>query len=210
MKKLRTLWHKLDILFPDQHIYKKFTIRQAILLFLPMLLLFTFVGKFLPVGGLFAWDWVHFTSIHQEPSFYPPWTLIFTDLLTWQLLVGLTLTSFSLAILLRSSCPLSMIFAFLSLPLLWVLFLGQLEGLALLGLLGLPWLIPLALIKPQVTFFALLARRSYLIAFIILLFISLLIWGFWPARMFASQVYFTRDQYPQNIGLGLWGIPLFC
>jgi hypothetical protein len=45
---------------------------------------------------------------------------------------------------------------------LWTLFLGQLDGIALLGLIGMPWLVPLALVKPHVTIFAFAARKTYL------------------------------------------------
>ena len=46
----------------------------------------------------------------------------------------------------------------------WVIFMGNLDGLVLVGLLILPWGVPLALMKPQVAAFALLAKKKTIIA----------------------------------------------
>jgi hypothetical protein len=134
-------------------------------------------------------------------------------LMTWPLLCGLGLAAVSLAAFKRARHPVSLVMTLLSLPVLWTLFLGQLEGLVVLGLLALPWLTPLALMKPQVSVFAFGARRSYLIGFFVVLLISLAIWGFWPAQMFAVNSFYAEGRYPQDISIGWWGaliaLPLF-
>ena len=71
-----------------------------------------------------------------------------------------------------------MALAILSLPALWVLFMGNLDGLVLAGLLLLPWGVPLVLLNPQLASFSLLAKRSYIIAGIAWMLISFIIWGF--------------------------------
>ena len=96
--------------------------------------------------------------------------------------------------------------ALLTLPLFWTLFLGQIDGLVLLGVSGLPWLVPLALLKPQLAIFASLARKSYLAASLGFLGLSFLIWGFWPLRLFTTMGYY--QEFPQDIALKWWGIPL--
>ena len=106
----------------------------------------------------------------------------------------------------RSRNLVSGIAAILSLPVLWTLFLGQLEGLVTIGLLGLPWLVPIALLKPQVSVFALGAKRSSVIAGFVWLLISLIVWGFWPERMFAVNSYYAEGRYVQDISLGLIGL----
>ena len=108
----------------------------------------------------------------------------------------------------RAIHPISIAVAFFSLPLLWTLFLGQLEGIVLLGLLGIPWLIPLALIKPQVSIFAFGATKRYFLVAIIFLLVSLLIWGLWPINTLNVESFYAEGRYPQNIGFGLRGLPI--
>jgi hypothetical protein len=76
-------------------------------------------------------------------------------------------------------------------------------------MLGLPWLMPLMLIKPQISLFGLGARRSYIIAFFFLMIISIIIWGNWPATMLSVENFYAEGRYAQNIGLGWWGLPIF-
>jgi hypothetical protein len=65
------------------------------------------------------------------------------------------------------------------------------------------------LIKPQVAIFALGARRSYILAFLLVFGISLLIWPNWLAVMLNVYSFFGEERFVQNIGLGWWGLPLF-
>jgi hypothetical protein len=209
MATLLKIWHLLDFLFPERPVFvRKLPVWQSLLIFAGLTALFSLVGSFLPANGFIGFDWVNFFSIHRITSFHPPWTIFAVAPLTWPLLIGLTLSSVTFATILRSNHPLSAAAAILCLPVLWTVFLGQLEGLVLLGLLGLPWLTPLALIKPQVSFFAFGARRSYLIALVLVIGVSLLIWGPWPLRMLSVESYYAEGRYPQNIALGWWGLPL--
>jgi hypothetical protein len=75
-----------------------------------------------------------------------------------------------------------------------------------LGLLGLPWLVPLALLKPQVSFFAFGAKRSWIVALVVWLAISFVLWGFWPVRMLAVNSYYAEGRYVKDIAIGRIGI----
>ncbi|GAP12144.1 hypothetical protein BECAL_03347 [Bellilinea caldifistulae] len=203
-------WQKIDPLFPEQEIYKnKLPFRVTLPLFFILTLIFSCAATLIPADGFFAFDWVHFFGIQRVPPFYPPWTVYIIQFLTYPLLVGITLAAFSLATIQRSVHPISAIAAFFCLPLLWTVFLGQLEGLVVLGLLGLPWLVPLSLIKPQIAVFALGARRSYLVGLFFWLIVSIVIWGNWPNTMLLAESFYAEGRYEQNIGLGWWGLPFF-
>jgi len=194
-------------LFPEQPIFTQHipTGRQ-IILFVVLAGLFAAGGLVVPANGFTGFDWVNVFSHGSVPPFYPPWGAEVVKLLTWPLLFGLTLAAVAVAALKRAVHPLSLMLALLTLPLWWTLFLGQLEGLVTLGLLGLPWLVPLALIKPQVSIFAIGARRSFVLAAAIFLAISLVIWGPWPLRMLATNQYYAEGRYVNDISLGWWGL----
>ena len=198
------------LLFPKREIYSHpLPFWQGALAFIGLTLLLSLTGLFLRPGGMIGFDWIHFFSTKVSPPFYPPWTTWVLQGLSWPLLLGLTLTAFGIASFQRARYRLSVALAFFSLPLLWTLFLGQLDGLALMGVLGLPWLAPLALIKPQVSLFAFGARRSSLLALVAVLVLSFLLWGYWPAQMLAHESYLAEGRYVNNISLGLYGLPLF-
>ncbi len=215
LARVRRFWAGFNrltgLLFPDQVIFNHpFSWRKKILIFLAAGCAFYLAGVLVPPGGFIGFDWNNFFGIGNIAPFHPPWTKAITDLLTWPLLIGLGMAAFSLATVQRSVHPFSMAAAFFCLPLLWTIFLGQIEGLALLGVVGLPWLVPLALLKPQVTFFALGAKRSYIAAFIILMLVSFVIYGPWWNTMLSVESFYAEGRYPQNIGLGWWGLPLFA
>ncbi len=205
-------WNQM--LFPEQNIFaRSISGPRQIALFVGLAIVFSGVGLLVPADGWVAYDWVNFFSRWVVPPFYPPWGPYLVAWLTWPGLVGLSLAAVSLAILKRAPHRLSAVGAFIALPVFWTIFLGQLEGLIVLGLLALPWLTPFALLKPQVSFFAFGARRSHLIAAVTTILVSMLIFGPWPLRMLAVESYFPEGRYPNNIGLGLWGavvaVPLF-
>ena len=139
---------------------------------------------------------------------YPPWGSQVVALLTWESLVGLSLAGVTLAVLKRAIHPASAALALLTLPLFWSVLIGQLEGLITLGLTALPWLTPLALLKPQVSTFAFLARRTYLLAFLVWLGLSLLIWGPWPIQMLGIRSYIAEVRLIIDVTLFPWGLPL--
>lgn len=196
-------------LFPKCEIFNiKISPGKQFILFGILLFFFSFAGRILKPGGMIGFDWTQFYSQGIVPTFYPPWTQIIVNQLTWPFLIGLTLTGFTLAVIKRSVHPVSIAMAFFSLPLMWTLFLGQLEGIVLVGLLGIPWLAPLALVKPQVSIFAFGATKKYILVAIIFLLISILIWGLWPINTLNVESFYAEGRYPQNIGLGLWGLPI--
>lgn len=196
-------------LFPVHTIFtKKLSLLQSIGLFLSLTFIFSVAATFIPKDGVFAFDWIHFFGIGNFPAFYPPWTRWLVAPLTYPLLVGLTLASVSISCYFRAVHPLSMIAVFFSLPVLWTIFLGQLDGLVVLGILGLPWLAPLALIKPQVSLWAFGAHKSYGLGLIVTLLISFMIWGWWPADMFSVWVIHEEGKYVNDISIGLAGLPI--
>lgn len=199
----------------DQHIFihqeiynRKPSLWRQVVLFICLAVIFSFVGYLLPADGFIGFDWVIFFEGGQTPLYYPPWLDWVINPLSWETLIGLSLAAVTMSILKRARHPLSGAFAFLTLPLFWTIFLGQLEGLVVLGLLGLPWLAPLALIKPQISIFAFGARRSYVLAFVIVILFSITLWGPWPIRLLESLQYYQGSEYVQDIALGWWGIPL--
>ena len=205
MKKISA---KFDFLFPEQNIFaRQWSRTQAVILFGVLTVGFTLVGFFIPADGFIAFDWVHVFAPAKIPPFYPPWDR-YISLLTWPLLIGLSMAGITMATLKRSVHILSFVAVLLSLPVFWTIFLGQIEGLVVLGLLGLPWLTPLALLKPQVSFFAFGAKRSWVAAFLIWMAISITLWGFWPARMFAVNSFYAEGRYVQDIAIGWLGIIL--
>ena len=89
---------------------------------------------------------------------------------------------------------------------LWTIYLGQLEGISVLGLLFLPLFTPLAIIKPQVSFFAFLANKKYILILLMTLLISFLIWGIWPINTFSVDSYYEEGRYEQDISIGWKGL----
>lgn len=203
-------WRRLDFLFPEvQFSHRPLAPAPKVGLFLGLTLIFSLAARWIPADGFIGFDWIHYFSILHIPSAYMPWTKYILQYMTYPLLIGITLSAFSLAAYTRSIHPFSMATAFLCLPLLWVIFLGQIDGLILVGFLGMPWLMPLTLLKPQVALFSVGARRSWLLVFLLFFSLSLLIWGNWPAVMFDVNSTFAEGRYPQNIGLGWYGLPFF-
>lgn len=163
----------------------------------------------LPVVG---WDWYYWF----EPGnidFYPPWTAYllkpFTSL-PWRsglaLLNALTLATVGVAAGRaafgkgRVSLLGAALLALMTPPVFMALWLGNLEGLVLLGMVALPPGVILALVKPHLGMWAVIARRRWFLWAAGLGILSLLIWGLWPLRTFSemgrlSQNYFTVGWY---------------
>ena len=204
----------LGFLLPDREVFQnKIPWYQAVGVFLVFFLTFYVASKILFADGYRGFDWKYFWRIHRVPPFYPPWTKFVIFPLNWHALVALTLAATLLASLLRLTHPISAIMAFFTLPLWWAIYLGQLEGFAVLGLIWLPWLAPLALVKPQISFFALWAKKSYLVGLVVFLLLTIIVWGFWPLRTLAATAIYANGKYPQDISIGLRGLivalPLF-
>ena len=180
---------------------------QIMLMWLVLAAVFTAAGMFVPCQLPFAFDWIHFfEGAHNVPAFYPPWTAWVCRWLPWPVLIGATLSTYTVAVMLRARSVASAAAAFVAMPLWWALLLGQLDGLALLGVVGLPWLAPLALVKPQIAAFAILAKRKSLMVSVGFLLVSLAIWGLWPASMLAYHQ--ESGLWPQDVALGPRGLPL--
>jgi hypothetical protein len=168
----------------------------AVLLFLYL------VGTLIPEG----FDWKHFFSKGLVSPIWTPWTTIVLRFLNFPLLVALTLFGIIIRTYRYNPSPLPMLLAILSLPTLWVLFLGNLDGLVLIGILLLPWGIPLVLMKPQISAFSLLAKKKSLIAGIIWILISFVIWGIWPLRFIPMLTSDWKAEWVQDISLFPWGL----
>ena len=160
------------------------------------------VGLFVPIG----FDWRAFFSKGRLPNFWMPWTKPLLKFLTMPGVFALTVLGVGLRSVRYRFSYLAITLALISLPTLWVLHLGTLDCLALVGLLILPWGAPLVLIKPQVASFALLARRNTLIVTIVWLLISLLIWGLWPLNMGQLFQPDWKQEWVQDITLFPWGL----
>ena len=108
------------------------------------------VGLFLPQG----FDWVIFFSKGAVSPVWTPWTPVILKFLNWPLVVAITLFAIIYRAFRYNRSPWPIALAVLSLPTMWVLYLGNLDGLVLAGLLLLPWGVPLAAMKPQLAAFA--------------------------------------------------------
>lgn len=159
---------------------------------------------------LLFYDWrVHLDGAQPMPAYYTPWTR-YVRYLTLPGLLSLTLATFAVAALARARSPASMLCAFLTLPLFWTLFLGHVDGLALLGLEGMPWLVPLALIKPHLSTWAMLARWRWFIAAALFGLLSLALWGPWPVDVLTAPDCDAPRACLAERHLGLWGLPAFA
>ncbi len=206
----RGLWQRIEcLLFPPiGDPMRPLVLRDYLTFALPSIAVCAVVGTWVSPDGLMGYDWRHYFSLGYRTfgtSYYPPWIVLIAHL-GWPLLVGLTLAGLTLALYQRRSTPVKAVSACLTLPVFWTLFLGQVDGVALFGLTGLPWLAPLATIKPQVSYFAFLARKQHLVALIVWLAISVIIWGLWPLDMM-SITEFVAWQQPHDIHLWPWSLP---
>ena len=160
------------------------------------------IGHFLPVG----FDWQHFFGRGSYPPFWMPWTRLVMMPFNLPAVFATTLLAIGIRAYRYRVAPLAIALALLSLPTLWVLFTGNVDGLVMLGLLILPWGAPLVLIKPQIAAFALLARwRSLFVAGVFVL-LSFAIWGLWPLNMGVVFTPAWRAEWQQDITLFPWGL----
>jgi hypothetical protein len=205
------LWQKIETtLFPELPNPKRSMPWWQYLAFVGVgIIVFSFLGSFLPAEGLIGYDWVNFFSTSEQEyglSYYPPW-VEYVSYLSWPVLLGLTFTGLALGLYQRRASLLVMVIAFFTLPAFWLVFLGQIEGLVVFGLTGLPWLAPLITIKPQVGYLAFLARKKDLAVLIVWLALSMAIWGLWPLDML-SIGNFTAWEEPHDISLWPWSLPV--
>ena len=184
---------------------------ERVLLWLALTAFLTMCSAWIPDDPPLAYDWrTYFMEGRNIPSWYPPWTIWLTRVLTLPVLHGVTLSTFAMVAWYKKDSAISLATSFLALPLIWTLFLGQLDGLSLLGVVGLPWLMPLVLLKPHVASFAIFARRDCLLVALAFCTLTIAVWGLWPLDVLMCHVGDPPDRWPQNIALGLWGLPIFA
>lgn len=160
------------------------------------------IGTCIPEG----FDWRMFFAKGLVSPVWTPWTVVIIRFLNYSLVVAITLYSIIVRAYRYNKSPYPMALAILSLPTLWVLYLGNLDGIVLLGLLVLPLGAPLALMKPQLSAFALLANKKHIIAGIIWFLISLMIWGLWPLNLLTVLTPEWKTHWIQDITLFPWGL----
>jgi len=198
-----------NLFFPERQVYRqKMKPLILILAFFSLAALFSIAGFFLKPEGLIGFEWQHYWGIGNIQGYYSPWGKWVILQLTWSSLLGITLAGFSLMVYLRSRHVLSAAVSFFSLPLLWILFLGQIDGLVTAALLGLPYTIPIILLKPQIGLFAILSRRYYVLFLVVFLLFSFLIYGFWPLSYATALQSTSIPTANQNIPLGIGWIPV--
>ncbi len=159
------------------------------------------VGHLVPVG----FDWLCCYGPRNLPPFFLPWTYFILDFVDPAALFAFVILAIILRVRSYRGPVWSMALACLSFPVLWVLFKVDLEGLILLGIMLLPWGVPLALLKPQLAAFALLAKRSSFIAGVVWVLASFVLWGFWPLTFIGIGSAQWRAAWPQDISLFPWG-----
>lgn len=214
-QKAANLWTRGEaLLFPSPLQDKRdLTGWQYLLLVGGSALVFSAIGFFVKADGFIGFDWYYAFSRGQLEPYYPPW-IVYLKWITWPGLIGLNCAGLFVALYQRRASLMVMAAAFFSLPLLWVLFLGQIDGIVLLGLTGLPWLTPLAFLKPQISAFAFLANKRWFVVFILWILFTMLIWGFWPLDMLNHDAHWEKifgkeiTAQPQNISLWPWTIPV--
>lgn len=161
-------------------------------------------GTFLPEG----FNWRLDFSRGSFPAWWVPWAKPLIGLLNLPAVFALTITAVAIRTHRNRRSLLPVLLAVLSLPTLWVFFLGEVAGLPLVGLLILPWGVPLVLLKPQIAAFALLSRWRWAVAAGVWLAFSILVWGPWPLDLLVVQSPEWKAMHPQDIALFPWGIAL--
>ncbi len=170
------------------------------------ILLFPLVNM-LPMLG---YDWgVYFAQGRLQE--YPPWAfLILWPLmrLPWRsglaLLNGLLLMTVAVATAREDSSGsrlsrlIAACMALLSPPTLILLWQGNIGGLVLLGLVALPWGLPLALLHPHLTLWAVLSNRRWTLWTLAFLLLSLILWQGWPMEILATLQ--PRGSHPMAMG----------
>jgi hypothetical protein len=162
------------------------------------------IGLFIPEG----FDWKHFFSMHQFPGFWMPWSKLLVGWMSYPTVFALSMIGLGWRTWKYSHSPIPLVLTLVSLPMLWILHLGNYDCLVVLGLMLLPWGVPLALLKPQISAFALLANRKWFITGAVWGVLSILIWGFWPLTEYRTIIANPawRAEWVQDISLFPWGL----
>ncbi|MBI3244771.1 MAG: hypothetical protein HYZ49_21035 [Chloroflexi bacterium] len=102
-------------------------------------------------------------------------------------------------------CVLLALFTPPTMILLWV---GNIEAVALWGMLMMPVGIPWVLLKPHLGLWAVLSRRSWIIWAAAFGLLTLVVWQFWPTRVLGSVT--DRIQHPSAFGWASLGWPMIA
>ena len=168
-----------------------------------LFIVFYILGHFIPEG----FDWTHYYGIGVLHPIWTPWTkwilVIFNN---YPFIFALSVIAIGVRTYRYNHSVIPILLAFTSLPTLWVFFMGNLDGLILVGMLLMPVGIPLVTMKPQVAAFALLARKDWFIAGAVWFVITLLIYGFWPLKLMMVLQPEWRVEWVQDISVFPWGI----
>jgi hypothetical protein len=180
---------------------------------------------FILIGGLFisplvgklpllGYDWYYFFNSHN-PNFnittvnaYPPFTQYFILPLTkldWRISLSIinsfTIVSIALLTYQGQKKYLPIILALINLPVFFLLFDGQIDGLTLLGVAS--GFIPFILIKPQVAIWSIFQNKRWVLWTAIILIISLFVWPMWPLYFKNALVF-----HPADYGWYILGWPI--
>ena len=174
------------------------------------------LGYLIREAPLLGYDWYYLfqrnqaTNIYYPPWHYPPWTDIVLGPLAqlpWRLglalvngisIVTVTVLTFREGAQNPRWRLLAIFMALFSLQMSVLLWLGHIDALSLLGILALPWAIPLVLMKSTFVGFAVFTRKSWFLAAMVFAVLSLAIWPAWPNQLVSTLDF--RNEHPSAGG----------
>lgn len=179
----------------------------------------TIIGYLLKDAPLLGWDWFHVYWNNEDTAyFYPPWTTLMVyplSVLPWRMGAsisnGLTLAAVGVLTYREGTDYwkfVGVLMAVLSIPTWYLLWDGQIDGWSMLGLLILPWGIPLVLAKPTAILFVLLTKKEWFIGGAVWGVLSLILWPGWIGRFLNSLDF--RIVHPAAFGWHMLGWPLLA
>lgn len=164
-------------------------------------------------------DWKSVYTTDLINFFYPPWTAIITlplSRLPWRLglaiLNGLSVSTLAVTTVYFGKNGVyryfGAILAIVSLPVFLLFWVGHIDALALLGLLAMPWGIPLLFSKGTFVIFAVFSNKNWFLYSVFFLFISMIIWPFWLNNANVS-LGFRSTEIGTSVGWHVYGfVPL--
>lgn len=145
---------------------------------------------------------------------YPPWTRWILRPLTalpWRLGLSFHLGMTFMAVAVGTCQGAerygeAAVLAVLTPPVLMLMWIGQIDGMAMWGLMFLPLGMLWALTKPNITVWVLFARWQWIAWAAVLGLVSILIWGWWPGQLLAARSECTL--HPAAMGWANLGWPV--
>ena len=170
-----------------------------------------FIGSLIREAPFLGYDWFTLFYRNQATSiYYPPWTATLLApfaQLPWRLglalVNGITIATVALMTYQQGSGKgrwrlLSTFMALFSLQTFVVLWVGHIDGIALLGIWAMPWAVPLLLMKSTFIGVAVFTRKNWFLAAITFALLSLLLWPGWPAQLISTLDF--RNEHPSAGG----------